>query len=216
MQNVEPTMETIMRPPDHTVTPSTTVNDARQIFIAETLRSLIVVDEDRPVGIVSWAEIGALNESIPGKTVADLMAPNPPAVERDAPISAGRQALAGTDHDLIPVVDQRGALVGEALRRELLSPDEPFSAQPGTAPQTVGAHLQVQPTMEVISAAGDSIGTVENVTRDAQGRVTHVDVKSGRLMKHHKRIPVDLVSRQEGHTVYLSIDKDELKRLPDV
>jgi CBS domain-containing protein len=200
------------------VTPATPINDARQIFIAETMRSLIVVDQERPVGIVSWAEIGALNEPAPGKTVADLMAPNPPAVERDAPISAGRQALAGTDHDVIPVVDQRGALVGEALRRELLSPDEPFAADAGTTTTagTVGAHLQVQPTMEVMSAAGDSVGTVENVTKDAQGRVTHIDVKSGRLMKHHKRIPVDLVSRAEGHTVYLAIDKDELKRLPDV
>jgi CBS domain-containing protein len=216
MQNVEPTMETVMRPPAHTVTPATPVDDARQLFIAETLRSLIVVDEDRPVGIVSWAEIGALNEPVPGKTVADVMAPNPPAVERDAPISAGRQALAGTDHDVIPVVDQRGALVGEALRRELLSPDEPFAAEPRTATETVGAHLQVQPTMEVMSAAGDSVGTVENVTKDVQGRVTHIDVKSGRLMKHHKRIPVDLVNRVEGHTVFLAIDKDELKRLPDV
>src|SRR5215207_7316679 len=126
MQSVEPTMETVMRPPAHTVTPETPLDDARQLFIAETMRSMIVVDQDRPVGIVSWADIGSLNMPIPGKKVADAMTPNPPAVERNAPISEGRSLLESTDHDVIPVVDQSGALVGEAFRRELLNPDQPF------------------------------------------------------------------------------------------
>jgi CBS domain-containing protein len=212
-QSVEPTMETVMRPPAHTVTPQTPLDDARQLFIAETLRSLIVVDGNRPVGIVSWAEIGTLNTPIPGKTVADAMSPNPPAVERTAPISAGRSVLAGTDHDVIPVVDQSGVLVGEALRTELLNPDQPI-AQHGMAPSA--SRLQIQLGMEVNSVVGDKLGTVENLVTDAQGRITHIDLSSGRLMKHHKRIPTDLVTRVDGQLVVLSIDKGELKRLPDV
>jgi Mg/Co/Ni transporter MgtE len=207
-------METVMRPPSHTVTPETPLDDARQLFIAETMRSMIVVDQDRPVGIVSWAEIGALNMPVPGKTVADAMTPNPPAVERDAPISAGRSMLESTDHDVIPVVDQSGALVGEALRRELLNPDQPYAEE--FVPSSAGAQLQVQPGMEVQGASGGHIGTVEHVVTDGQGRITHLAVSSGRLMKHHKRIPADLVSHADGQNVVLAIDKDELKRLPDV
>jgi len=213
MQSVEPTMETIMRPPAHTVTPETPLDDARQLFIAETMRSMIVVDQDRPVGIVSWANIGSLNMPIPGKKVADAMTPNPPAVERNAPISEGRSLLESTDHDVIPVVDQSGALVGEALRTELLNPDQPVF---GDASVSSSLQLQVQPGMEVIGANGDKMGTVNNAVTDAQGRITHIDLSSGRLMKHHKRIPTDLISRVDGQSVFLSIDKDDLKRLPDV
>jgi hypothetical protein len=50
MQRVEPTMETVMRAPSLTVTPNTPLDYARQLFMAETMRSTIVVDHDRPVG----------------------------------------------------------------------------------------------------------------------------------------------------------------------
>jgi CBS domain-containing protein len=211
MQSVEPTMETVMRPPAHTVTPETPLDDARQLFIAETMRSMIVVDQDRPVGIVSWADIGSLNMPIPGKKVADAMTPNPPAVERNAPISEGRSLLENTDHDIIPVVDQSGALVGEAFRRELLSPDQPYAAEPGgeSAPH-------VHSGMAIRNYDGDELGTVDYVATDVQGRVTHLEVTTGRLIKHRTRIPFDLVSRVQEDTVYVSIDKGDLKRLPEV
>jgi CBS domain-containing protein len=213
MQSAEPTMETVMRPPSHTVTPQTPLDDARQLFMAETMRSMIVVDQDRPVGIVSWAEIGTLNVPVSGKTVADAMTPNPPAVERNAPISAGRSMLESTDHDVIPVVDQSGTLVGEAHRRELLIPDQPFAEESGE--QVAGASL-VHSGMAMMNDAGDQIGTVDYVANDTQGRVTHLEVTTGRLLKHRTRIPFDLVSRIDEETVYVTIDKGDLKRLPEV
>jgi CBS domain-containing protein/sporulation protein YlmC with PRC-barrel domain len=213
MQSAEPTMDAIMRPPANTVTPDTPLDDARQIFIAETLRSMIVVDQDRPVGIVSWAEISALNEPAPGKTVADAMTRNTPTIPFDAPISAGRSMLESTDHDLIPVVDERGTLVGEVLRREMLSPGQTVAQD---MPARSGQDLKLEPGMEVQLETGDHAGTVENIVADAQGRITHIDVSTGRLLKHRKRIPVDLVRRIEDQFIILGIDKDELKRLPDV
>jgi CBS domain-containing protein len=210
MQSVEPTMETVMRPPAHTVTPDTPLDDARQLFIAETMRSMIVVDQDRPVGIVSWADIGSLNMPIPGKKVADAMTPNPPSIVLNAPLSEGRSLLESTDHDVIPVVDQSGALVGEAFRRELLSPDQPYTAEPGgeSAPH-------VHSGMALLNDAGDQLGTVDYVASDVQGRVTHLEVTTGRLIKHRTRIPFDLVSRIHEDTIYVAIDKGDLKRLPE-
>jgi CBS domain-containing protein len=213
MQSAEPTMETVMRPPAHTVTPGTPLNDARRLFIAETLRSLIVVDQNRPVGIVSWAEIGNLGEPAPGQKVADVMAPSPPAVDRATPLSTARHLLESTDHDLIPVVDQSGTLVGEAFRRELVKPDQPFAAEPGA--QTASAPL-VHSGMAIRNDAGDQLGTVDYVANDTQGRVTHLEVTTGRLIKNRTRIPFDLVSRIDGETVYVSLDKSDLKRLPEV
>jgi hypothetical protein len=43
-----------------------------------------------------------------------------------------------------------------------------------------------------------------------------LEVTTGRLIKNRTRIPFDLVSRIDGETVYVSLDKSDLKRLPEV
>jgi CBS domain-containing protein len=219
MQRGEQTMAAVMRPPAHTILPSTPVEDARRMFLAESYRSLIVVDNNRPVGIVSWAEIGDLNQVAPGKTVADFMTPNPTAVEQNATLSDARAMLESTDHDLIPVVDQQGTLVGEALRLNLLDPENLARSAAATTATTSGedtdVQLQIDQGMKVVGAHEEQIGTVEDVTKDAAGRITHADVTSGHLLKHHKRIPVDMISHIDGDTIHVTFDKDDFKRLPD-
>jgi CBS-domain-containing membrane protein len=219
MQRGEQTIAAIMRPPAHTILPSTPAEDARRMFLAESYRSLIVVDNNRPIGIVSWAELEDLNVADQGQTVADFMTRNPTAVNQNATLSDARAMLESTDHDLIAVVDQQGTLVGEALRLNLLDPENLAPSATATPATTSGedadVQLQIERGMKVVGAHDEQVGAVEDVTKDAAGRITHVDVTSGHLLKHHKRIPVDMISHIDGDTVHVTFDKEDFKRLPD-
>ncbi|PZS07832.1 MAG: hypothetical protein DLM70_03160 [Chloroflexi bacterium] len=69
---------------------------------------------------------------------------------------------------------------------------------------------------DVIGSAGDKVGTVAYaVINPPELHMTDFVVSTGHLLGRDVVVPVNKVDRLEDGKVYLSIDKDELEKLPD-
>ena len=78
----------------------------------------------------------------------------------------------------------------------------------GTVPLEQGA--------PVFSGEGEHVGNVEEVfTEPEGGRVTHILVSQGLLLKERKRVPTTWIKAFENDEVYLAVGAEVLERLPD-
>jgi uncharacterized protein YrrD len=78
----------------------------------------------------------------------------------------------------------------------------------GTVPLKEGA--------PVFGGKGEHVGDVEEVfTEPESGRVTHILVSEGLLLKDRKRVPTTWVKAFEDDEVFLSVEAEVLDRLPN-
>lgn len=115
-----------MSPDPVTVTPQTTVADARQLLSEHGFRHLPVVDGVVLVGIVSDRDVAinprALRAAVRSHTVGDLvdddrpveavMSRHPHVIEVDATLEAAARLLVSRQISALPVIDDSRALVG--------------------------------------------------------------------------------------------------------
>jgi CBS domain-containing protein/sporulation protein YlmC with PRC-barrel domain len=204
-----------------TITPDESVAAARRRMESQTSRSLIVVEADRPVGIVQWRGLGQLD----GDTaVRSVMATDIPILRTDMTVNEVRDYLAGRDVDFdhLPVVNESGTLIGEVPRRAVTKGE--FATESATGDAIGGAEadrsdvisVHLEKGMTVVGVSGKKLGTVEAVEVSGEGHVAHFTVKHGLLGNHHKRLPSDVIGGVEGDTVTLNIDKQEFGMLADV
>jgi IMP dehydrogenase len=100
-----------------TLSPHETVSDALALLPKRAHRAVVVVDADRPVGVVTEADCAEVDRftqlgavmSAPVATLPDGVSPR-----------AAFQALDGGGHKLAPVVDAAGRLVGVLTRKGAL------------------------------------------------------------------------------------------------
>ncbi|MDI3317631.1 MAG: CBS domain-containing protein [Bacillota bacterium] len=107
-----------------------TLDEARAVMEARRLRAVPVVHEGRPVGVLELLElhrlgVGHPSPEAPGtRLVSALMQPAPPTVTPDTPFEEAAARMAGQTVSFLPVVDDRGLLVGvvtrDALFRQML------------------------------------------------------------------------------------------------
>ena len=115
-----------MSPDPVTVTPQTTVADARQLLSEHGFRHLPVVDGGVLVGIVSDRDVAinprALRAAVRRHTVGDLvdddrpveavMSHAPHVIDAEATLEAAARLLVSRQINALPVVDDSRALVG--------------------------------------------------------------------------------------------------------
>ncbi|GIW04297.1 MAG: hypothetical protein KatS3mg059_0917 [Thermomicrobiales bacterium] len=217
MSEQEPTVGDVMVEPIATVTPETPAGVVRRRLEGETLRSMIVVEGKRPVGVVRWRDLGPAAE---GRTAGDVMTADLPVVRTDMTLTEARALVHDVDVDLIPVVNDQGELVGELHRAQLvlMEIERPEAEGPVATsdPADVEPVIHVVRGMDVVGADGDKIGEVDEVTQDTLGRITHLVIRRGVLFKHRKRIPVDAVAQIETDRVWLNLTEEDVDRLPDL
>jgi len=223
-----------------TIRPDDPIRTARRRMESQTRRSLIVVEDDRPVGVVQWRDL--MHEDNADAPVRDFMVREFPVVSPGMTLSAARSRLGQVDFDRIPVVDDSGRLIGEVPRSAVAHyaeiADESSAAQLGTEPNRWGAASagsvsglgdaiptpgitepgapSVASGMDVQGTGGKKLGTIDQIVLDQVGRLSAFAVKHGLLGRKHKRIPADLIEQIDGETVVLSIGPTEFNMLADL
>lgn len=205
----------------NTIEPHETVRSAHRRMESQTLRSLIVIESGRPVGVVKWRDIRTADGDA---LVSDFMTTDFPVLTNNMGITDARTHLGDVDFDNIPVVDDNGQLIGEVPRGALIHHETVSTGEdqvtadgmPATAMDS-GPAADVQADMNVIDAEDSKLGKISEVSSDpTTHRLSHLVIEHGMLRKKHKRVPVDTVSRVEGDTVVLGITKLEFDFLADI
>jgi CBS domain-containing protein/sporulation protein YlmC with PRC-barrel domain len=217
MEPIDATIGEVMEEPRATVTPDTPVATIKRRMEGETLRSLIVAEGDRPVGVVRWRDVSLVSGG--ERIAADVMTVEVPLVRPGTPLATAREHIHDVDLDLVPIVDENGRLIGEVHRARIVLREAESAVADAPAATTAGEDVEpvihVERGMRVIDVRGDKVGTVDEVIQDESGRITHLIVKQGTLIKHGKRLPIDLVSGVQAGQVTLTITDDDVKRLPE-
>jgi CBS domain-containing protein len=107
-----------------TVTPTTPVGDVLRLMVEHRIGCVVVVDGNRPTGIFSERDalrkINTLAADLAALPVGDFMTPHPETLVADAKIAFAvqRMDLGGYRH--LPIVGERGELVGIISARDIL------------------------------------------------------------------------------------------------
>lgn len=198
-----------------------TVRAAQRRMESQTLRSLIVVEGNRPVGIVKWRDLRSAGAD---ELVSAHMTTDFPVLRTGMDIPEAHSRLGGVDFDNIPVVDDDGQLIGEVPRGSIvhheITVDENEHIDTAGEPALTGANgngFDLHADMEVLDAEENKLGTLSEMSDDpTTRRLSHIVVEHGMLRKKHKRIPADTISRVDGDTVILGLTKTEWGFLSDV
>lgn len=206
-----------------TIAPEETVTVAKRRMESQTSRSLIVVDADRPVGIIQWR---GLTRHEGSELIRDVMQLEFPILRSSMSVDDVRAYLGSIDVDLdhLPVVDDSGILLGEVPRGVLmngetttsvateavLSPPERGMTEDGLSP------FRLEQGMKIIGANGKNIGSIDEIELTSDGQIAHFTVKYGLLGRNSKRLPADVISQVEGDEVHVRLDQTEFKMLADV
>ena len=206
-----------------TISPDETVTVAKRRMESQTSRSLIVVDSNRPVGVIQWRGLARREGS---ELIRDVMQTEFPVLRASMTVDEVRSHLSGVDVDLdhLPVVDEGGLLLGEVPRGMITKSETATNAAtasivsgPDADPTRDGQpRVHLEQGMKVIGAAGKNLGSVDLVDLNSEGHIGHFTVKYGMLGRHSKRLPADVINRVEGNEVHLSLDQIEFKMLADV
>ena len=197
-----------------------TVRAAQRRMESQTLRSLIVVDGSRPVGMVKWRDLRSADND---QTVSAVMATDFPVLRRDMDIAEAHGHLGGVDFDNIPVVDDNGDLVGEVPRgaivhHEVVEDDDRIDTR--GEPALAGANgngYDLRTDMEVVDVDQHKLGKLTEMTDDpTTRRLSHIVIEHGMLRKKHKRVPADTIARVDGDNVVLGLTKTEWGFLADI
>ncbi|HLI52068.1 MAG TPA: CBS domain-containing protein [Thermomicrobiaceae bacterium] len=221
----------MMQPEVNVVAVSDPVRMARRRMESEALRSLLVVDGDRPVGVIQWVDLlkDERTEASDDAPVGDLMVREFPILTTTMTVPEARQQLGDVNVDILPVVDESGMLVGQVRRQMIAQHNETVdgahgSQEPmGAAATDTGGVRGMDADAPMISSGmtvngedGKKLGEVDQILVDPNGHVTGFTVTHGFISKKHKRVPYDIIDRIEGDNVYTRIGGMEFKMLADI
>jgi CBS domain-containing protein len=222
MENVTAsTVSDLMIPQVDTIALDEPVLTARRRMESQTSRSLIVVDGDRPVGVIQWRGLAQLEGST---LIRDVMQTEFPIVRPEMSLNDLRDRLADQDVDFdhIPVVDEGGTLIGEVPRGSITKREvaadastQPVVSGPDSS-TSAGPAIHLEEGMKVVGVTGSKLGSVDQVELNSEGYISHFTVKYGLLGRSSKRLPADVIRDVSDNTVNLTIDSPEFKMLADV
>lgn len=121
--------------------------------------SVIVVDQGRPVGILTerdMVRVAAAGVTASAATVSEWMTADPDTVAPDSGVAEAYQRLSDKGYRHFPVVDEDGMLVGVVSLRDLLSV---ASIQPVTHP----GQIEAPPGLEGVIVAETTVGDVRGL-----------------------------------------------------
>jgi CBS domain-containing protein len=107
-----------------TVAPAMPVGEVMRLMVQHRIGCVVVVDGDRPIGIFSerdaLGKIGAAASQAAGRPVSDFMTPNPQSLVADAKIAFAVQRMDVGGYRHLPIVSDRGELIGIISARDIL------------------------------------------------------------------------------------------------
>lgn len=121
--------------------------------------SVIVVDQGRPVGILTerdMVRVAAAGVAASAASVSEWMTADPDTVAPDSGVAEAYQRLSDKGYRHFPVVDDDGSLVGVVSLRDLLSV---ASIQPVTHP----GQIEAPPGLEGVIVAETTVGDVRGL-----------------------------------------------------
>jgi hypothetical protein len=103
------------------VSPDQPIREAARIISKEKIRGLPVVDNDKPVGIVSTVDITrALAEGREDQTVRNIMSTDVQTITEDAYISLAIEKMESRNISRLIVVNSEGKVTGIITRTDIL------------------------------------------------------------------------------------------------
>lgn len=208
----------LVGPPDYIAQANEPVRALQPQFDVEAMRSMIVIDDDGPIGVFTRQTIQELNDAQLDEPVRAHTL-RVPLLRDTMTVSEARQSIQGTEFgaEQLPVVNEEGQLIG-AVSRERLREQTP-SHVAGEATHTLagsdGRRVTISNGMEVRSVDGKKLGNVEDLLVEGD-EVRSMTVKYGLLGRHHKSIPGDIVKDVIDDGVVLAIGEMEFKFLSDI
>ena len=200
-----------MSAPVVTALPDDTVADAATQMRDNRVGAVVVVDGDRPVGILTERDLvrwGAAGVDPGGSKVAEWMTADPDTVSPGLSVQEAYDELSSHGYRHIPVVDA-GRLVGIVSMRDLL---KVASIQPVVHPSTIEA----PPGLEGVVVAETSVGDVRGLEGFYHYRqYSAVDLAASRRLEDVWFLLFDghLPSASEREAFFDEIRP--LRRLPD-
>lgn len=194
------------------------VRNARPQFELETARSLILIDQTGPVGLLTRSRAREISDEQMSMPARDFMVPVP-MLQQSQTVAGARRELLDIDFDAdrIPVVNDEGRFVGVVNRDAILRDGETLVTDRGTVQINGDVHrtFQVYSGMNVRGAGGEKLGKVDEVTveRDAIASLT---IEHGLLGRRHKRVRAEHIANCDDDTLYLNFGKREFGFLSDV
>ncbi|CAN5615395.1 hypothetical protein BH24CHL1_BH24CHL1_07710 [soil metagenome] len=206
-------------PATGTVPPTEPLHRIRHRMEADEVPTVIVADENRPVGVIRWSDIQDAC-GIPDTCLArDIMLSGFPTLNVDSPASEAYASLDLADVDRLPVVNAGGELVGVVPRAALLQIMDGHGDMQALLNQPTGPQIRraftVRPGMKVFSMDGMQLGLVDRMFLKG-GTVTGFMVAYGLSGRGHKYLNFHVVDHLEDKTILLSIDAEHFQRLPDM
>ena len=148
------TVKDLMSSPVVTASPSDTVAQAAESMKAAGVGSVVVVDGDRPVGILTERDLVKFSASggeAEGAKVSEWMTADPDTVKPSEEVAAAFKSLSEHNYRHIPVVDGDGALQGIVSLRDMMRVARIVPVDPVT---------EVPPGLEGVVVAETKIGDV--------------------------------------------------------
>jgi CBS domain-containing protein len=218
------TVGQVMMPVRDIIRQDEEIRMARRRMESESIRSLIVVDGDAPVGILQWGTMLRMSDRPNDMFVADFMTRDIPLLTQDMPIDAAGARLTNVDLETLPVVDVDGHLVGEVPRSAITRRQESTAKAPASEPIAAGAPTslnntplgQVTTGMTVTGANGSKLGQISDVLVGVSGQLEAIIVEHGLFGRKHKKVPADLITSVGDGQVTVTIDSPEFKALADI
>ncbi|HEX6425596.1 MAG TPA: citrate/2-methylcitrate synthase [Acidimicrobiales bacterium] len=152
------TVSDVMSSPVVTALPDESVADAAARMNARAVGSVVVVDGDRPIGILTERDMIRLAASGPaaaGVPVSELMTPDPDCVQPGESVQEALVTLSERGYRHIPVVDDE-ALVGIVSLRDLMRLAQ---IQPVVHP----GQIEAPPGLEGVIVAETEVGDVRGL-----------------------------------------------------
>lgn len=188
---------------------------ARRMMDTNELRSLLVVDNDHPVGLVQWQTL--LHADDLDRPVSEFMTTDFPTIRQGESIDEVNQRLhQDINIDQVPVVAETGVMVGAVDRRYLGVSSEPTGGSTEEENEPPAGGTPVREGMTVKDSSGSKLGELAEARFKSDGGVEFFVVQHGLIFKNQKRLPGDLIQEIEGDDVLLAIDSQEFGMMSDM
>lgn len=212
------TIRELMHDADNLIGADEPVRNARPQFELETARSLILIDQTGPVGLLTRRRMREVSDTQMSMPVRDFMAPVPTLLQSQTLADARRDLAAlEFDADRIPVLNDEGRFVGVVNRDAILRESESLRSDQGTV-QIAGdatRSFPIRSGMEVRGSGDEKLGKIDEIVIE-RDRVASFTIEHGLLGRHHKRVAAEHVTNVDSDTVYLNFGKMEFGLLADV
>lgn len=207
----------ITRPPEYIARATEPVRSLRHQFENEAIRSMIVLGDAGPLGVITRREFRSMGDDQLDDPVSDHVL-EVPMLKESMSMTEARETVQNTSFDAerLPVINEEGQLVGEVMREELLQESPTHTAESASIEvRKDGSIATIQSGMDVRGSDGKKLGQVDDLFVENE-RATELRVKHGLLGRRHKRIPGDVVQMVQDDEVHLSIGEMEFNALANI